>query len=107
METISSPIQAINSVSSTSPRSRDPKKPRAGKGDLPPPCPAGTRRRVPVPPCSQTRKSKRRQRQLKASKENARSTSVMDLEDEEDEEEIEDEISQASGSNDSIDDGES
>jgi hypothetical protein len=86
-ETISSPLHAINSVSSSSPRSREQKKIlRAGKGDLPPPCPTGSRRKVPVPTCH-TRKSKRKHRNLKSSKENARSTSVMDLEDEDDEEE--------------------
>lgn len=103
-ETISSPLQAINSVSSSSPRSRELKKLRASKGDLPPPCPTASRRKVPVPPV-RTRKSKRKHRNnMKASKENARSTSVMDLEDDDEEE---DDISQTSESTDSGDDGDS
>ncbi|KAG7374410.1 hypothetical protein IV203_013505 [Nitzschia inconspicua] len=91
-ETISSPLQSINSASSSSPRTRDEKKIRAGKGDLPPPCPAPSRRKVPVPHV-RARKTKHRHRSLKSSKVSARSTSVMDLEDDDDEEDDQDEIS--------------
>lgn len=105
-ETIASPLQAINSTSSSSPRNQDRKKLRAGKGDLPPQCPTAGQRKVPIPP-QRVRKAKRRQRASKSSTENARSTSVMDLEDDEEEEEVEDDTSQTSESTESSDDGDS
>lgn len=79
MDTISNPA-LITSLSS--PRQANQTLKAASKGDLPPPCPAGSRRKVVVANTTKARKSKRRLRELKASKENARCTSVMDLDDE-------------------------
>mmetsp|Transcript_18005 Transcript_18005/g.33372 ORF Transcript_18005/g.33372 Transcript_18005/m.33372 type:complete len:792 (-) Transcript_18005:116-2491(-) len=91
METISSPLQAVNSTI-TSPRNAGPKRMKAAsKGDLPPQCPSGPRRKVSLA-TSRKRKSKGNIREMKASKENARSTSVMDLDDEDDEEDDDDDV---------------
>jgi hypothetical protein len=101
METISSPLQAINCVTASPRNNTEQQKTikAASKGDLPPPCPSATRRKVPVSATTaRMRKSKRRLRQLKASKENARSTSVMDLDDDDDDDMEEDERSLEVGS---------
>jgi hypothetical protein len=84
METIASPLPL-------SPRGKSPTQAAktAIKGDLPPPCPSGSRRRIVVTTTMtplRSRKSRRRMRQVKSSKENARSTSVFDLEEDDEEE---------------------
>jgi hypothetical protein len=89
METIASPLPS-------SPRRKSPTQAAktAIKGDLPPPCPSGSRRRIIVTTAMtplKSRKSRRRMRQVKASKENARSTSVLDMEDDEEEDDCDDE----------------
>jgi hypothetical protein len=91
METISSPLQAIRSISSSPKNAEQNNKLKSAcKGDLPPPCP-GSRRKVPVTTSSaKVRKSKRKIQQMKASKENARSTSVLDLDDDDEEDETDD-----------------
>lgn len=83
LETISSPLPPALTTSLSSPRSITHTLKIATKGDLPPPCPGGNRRKVAVMGSDRvkSRTSRRRLRQRKASKENARCTSVMDLED--------------------------
>ncbi|KAL3924191.1 MAG: hypothetical protein SGILL_001197 [Bacillariaceae sp.] len=102
MDTISSPLQSIDSIVSSSPKGRDQKRSIAAKGDLPPTCPTAPRRKVPMAPSAQARKSQRKQRQIKAAKKNARSTSMMDLEEDEEEAEV-DEIALSRSTDSAVD----